>query len=131
MSELLKPGGRILAQEPVCGAYADLPSSDPPVPARARFQQIMWSVIERAGASPQIGTHLGQACADAGLEELSQRGLFLLSGPRDAHALLQTELQTLRGSEKALVEFGVATVDEIHALVAEYEAAQALTSPTG
>jgi ubiquinone/menaquinone biosynthesis C-methylase UbiE len=127
MSALVKPGGRLLVQERMFGDKADLPAADPPFPARVRWLQLISSAMERAGASPRVACQLGRVCAAAGLEELSQRSFFYLSGPRNALESLQIEIQGLRGVEKTIFEFGLATTDELQALVAEYEAAKSVT----
>jgi hypothetical protein len=50
-----------------------------------------------------------------------------MSGPRNASESLALEMKTLQSVEKAVVDSGVATVEEVHALIAEYQAAQSLT----
>jgi hypothetical protein len=127
MSELVRPGGRVLVHEMVFGDGAEHALSDPPLPARARWQRLIWSAMEHVGASPFIATRLGGVCVAAGLQDLGQRGFFHMSGPRNAPESLQLEIKTLQGVEKAIVDAGVATADEVHALIAEYEAAQLLT----
>jgi SAM-dependent methyltransferase len=123
MSELVRPGGRVLAHEMVFGDGAEHALSNPPLPARARWQRLIWSAMERRGASPFLATRLGAVCVAAGLEDLGQRGFFHLSGPRNAPESLQREIKTLQGVEQAIVDSGVATADAVHALIAEYEAA--------
>lgn len=126
MSQLVRPGGRLLVQEMVFGDIAERSLSDPPLPARARWQRLLWSAMHHAGASPSIAMHLGDVCSAAGLQDLGQRGFLYLSGPRNAPESLQIEIKTLANVEKAIVESGAATADEVHALIAEYEAAQSL-----
>jgi ubiquinone/menaquinone biosynthesis C-methylase UbiE len=127
MSELVRPGGKVLVQEMVFGELAERSLSEPPLPARARWQRFLWSAMHHAGASPSVATRLGSVCVAAGLEDLGQRAFAAMSGPRNASESLALEMKTLQSVEKAVVDSGVATVEEVHALIAEYQAAQSLT----
>jgi len=127
MSELVRPGGRLLVQEMVFGNIAERSLSDPPLPARARWQRLLWSAMQHVGASPSIATRLGAVCVGAGLQDLGQRAFFCMSGPRHAPESIQLEIKTLLSVEKAIVDSGAATADEVQALIAEYEAARAWT----
>jgi len=127
MSELVRPGGKILVQEMVFGDVAVSSLSEPLLPARARWQRLLWSAMQSGGASPFIATRLGGLCVAAGLQELSQRGFFTMSGPHNALESMQIEIKTLQGVEKVIVDSGVATAEEVQAVIAEYEAAGSWT----
>lgn len=79
---------------------------------------------QRVGASPWVANELRRVCAAARLEELGQRTYFALSGPHNIRTALSIEIQTLRGYEKAIVESGLATADELRCLADELEAAK-------
>jgi ubiquinone/menaquinone biosynthesis C-methylase UbiE len=123
MGRLVRPGGTIVAHEmvPVAG------DSDPPLPTRARATQLGVLAMQQAGASPHIASELGRVCAEAGLEELSQRAFFFLSGPRSAPLSLQLSMQNLRSYARAIVDRRIATLEEVESLIAEYDAAKAWT----
>jgi hypothetical protein len=104
----------------------DIPASDPPFPAAARWRALVQAVMERAGAAPGIAYRLGWVCTQAGLDELGQRAFFHMSGPGNAAADLEILIQTLRGVEKAILGFGLATPDEVRNLTAELEAGKAI-----
>lgn len=127
MSKLVRPGGKILVQEIVFGDEAEHSLSDPPLPARARWQRFIWSAMERTGASPFTALRLGGVCCAAGLQDLGQKGFFWLSGPHNAPTSIQIESKTLQGVEKAIIDTGVATAEQVDAVIAEYEAAQTWT----
>jgi ubiquinone/menaquinone biosynthesis C-methylase UbiE len=126
IGQLVKPGGRVLVQDMVFGGSLDIPASDPPFPAAARWRALVQAVMERAGASPGIAYRLGWLCTRAGLDELGQRAFFHMSGPGNAAADLEILIKTLGGVEKAILASGLATPDEVRNLTAELEVGKAI-----
>jgi SAM-dependent methyltransferase len=80
VARLVRPGGTIVIQD--CVLDGELRASDPHLAAMDRFCEIVRETMHRGGASPFVPSRLGEACSAAGLEEISQRAIFLGSHPR-------------------------------------------------
>ena len=124
VAQLVRPGGAVVIQD--CVLDAELRVSDPNLPAINRWCEVMRETMQRGGASPLVPSQLGDICAAAGLQEVSQRAFFLGSGPRNAPAVLDILIRSLTSFEKAILDFGVATEMELRQLSAELAAAKLL-----
>jgi hypothetical protein len=124
VARLLRPGGAIVIQD--CVFDGELRVTNPHVAAIERSGEIVRETVLRSGASPFLPSRLAEACSAAGLEEISQRAFFLGSGPRNAPPVLDMLIRSLTGFEKAIVSFGVATIEQLQQLSAELEVAKVI-----
>ena len=74
IAALLRPGGRIVAQDIL--EDPRYPSFDPPVPAVERILALQYEHKRRRGVFPDVARHYRTLCGEAGLGLVSQRGLF-------------------------------------------------------
>src|SRR5262245_38345009 len=69
-AEVIRPGGRIVAQDP----WPDVPHVDPPVPALARIRDLPIAHLRHSGEAYDVAWDYGEVCHAAGLRLLDWRG---------------------------------------------------------
>ena len=121
IAALLRPGGRIVAQDIL--EDPRYPSFDPPVPAVERILALQYEHKRRRGVFPDVARHYRTLCGEASLGLVSQRGLFTV--PPDPRGPLSSMRALLSSTRRGLVEYGLATDDEIEALLQEVDRASA------
>ena len=112
IAALLRPGGRIVAQDIL--EDPRYPSFDPPVPAVERILALQYEHKRRRGVFPDVARHYRTLCGEAGLGLVSQRGLFTV--PPDPRGPPSSMRALLSSTRRGLVEYGLATDDEIEAV---------------
>jgi hypothetical protein len=117
IASLLRPGGWIVAQEPL-GSPA--PRSFPHLPALDAFWELMFRLGEGLGAAAQGVEQLPGSAAAAGLQVVRMDGSFLVGDPGQGFALHAGALAAAR--ERATAA-GLAAGEEIDGLVSELRAA--------
>ena len=117
IASLLRPGGWIIAQEPL-GSPA--PRSFPHLPALDAFWELMFRLGEGLGAAAQGVEQLPGSAAAAGLQVVRMDGSFLVSDPGQGFALHAGALAAAR--ERATAA-GLVTGEEIDGLVSDLRAA--------
>jgi SAM-dependent methyltransferase len=114
IAALLRPGGHIVAIEPLLGVA--LPRSDPEVPEIDQIRQWLRDVLLRRGGSPDVGYHFHSICRQAGLREVSQRSAGVVRS-HNAREAIQFYRESLMGVRPVLVQHKVASVGEIDTAV--------------
>ena len=117
IASLLRPGGWIVAQEPL-GSPA--PRSFPHLPALDRFWELMFRLGEGLGAAAQGVEQLPGSAAAASLQVVRMDGSFLVGDPGQGFALHAGALAAAR--ERATAA-GLAAGEEIDGLVSDLRAA--------
>ncbi len=128
IAELVRPGGWIIAQEPL---RSPPPQSHPPLQALGAYWELMHELVERAGVPRFAVDDLPQAALAAGLEVVGTEGFFKLTQPEvgfDLHA------GTIAAMRERAIQLGVTTEQEIDNLtsaisVARDEGAEWVSSP--
>ena len=125
---LVKPGGWVIAQEPLA---QPMPRSFPDFDAVGAAWGLMADLVERSGAPSQVAERLPQWAAAAGLEVVRMDGSFSFGAPEAYFGLYASALTAMR--ERA-VGAGLTTGQDIDAIVASLTAArpaayQWVTSP--
>ena len=115
---LVKPGGWVIAQEPLA---MPLPRSFPDFDAVGAAWGLMADLVERSGAPSQVAEQLPQWAAAAGLEVVRMDGSFSFGPPAAYFGLYSSALTAMR--ERA-VGAGLTTGQDIDAIVASLAAAQ-------
>jgi SAM-dependent methyltransferase len=113
VAQLVRPGGRIIAQDILLDV--DFPRIDPPVPAANRVDQLVFANMSCIGASPDVARHYGSLFAQAGLRPISHRGCF--SVDLDAQQPLHLFRDILTTTRQSMVRHEVATDAEIDGLL--------------
>ncbi len=120
MGKLVRPGGWILAQEPL--RYPP-PISHPRVPAQEKYWELMYRAMEANGIPSFSVEELPRSAQTAGLKVVDVDGYYR---PRlDAVRSFDLHMTTLAASKARIVAAGVATDTEVDALLAEIKAAMA------
>ncbi len=118
VARLVRPGGWIVAQEPL--RYPP-PLSHPRVPAQERYWELMYQAMEASGIPPYSVESLPRSAESAGLEVVYIGGF---NRPAlDAASGLELHLLTLAASQARIVGSGVSSETEVEALLAEMRAA--------
>ena len=118
---LMRPGGRIIALEPL--RDPGFPRLDPPIPAVERIRDLDIAHIRARGLPYDIAWEYGEVFQAAGLKLLEWRGHFSLHTTDTA--FLAAVRNLLPSQKSGLVAYGLATETEIEALTAEVDAALA------
>jgi SAM-dependent methyltransferase len=116
---LMRPGGRIIAMEPL--RDTGFPRIDPPVPAVERIRDLDVAHHRARGLPYDIAWEYGEVFAEAGLELLEWRGHL----PLFTHDTLMLEVaaRLLPAQKTGLLAAGLTTELEIDQLTAEVQAA--------
>jgi SAM-dependent methyltransferase len=109
---LLRPGGHIVAHEPILDA--PLPRSEPAVPELKQVLRWGRDVGLKRGGSPDVARHFHSICRQAGVQEVSQR-LFGPVESHDARQRIRSRRQALVAIRPLLLQHGVAPEGEIDA----------------
>ena len=121
LTRFMRPGGRIIAMEPL--RDPGFPRFDPPVPAVERIRDLDVAHIRARGLPYDIAWEYGDVFAAAGLKLLEWRGHLSLY---TSDTLLLEFLGRLLPSQKTgLLAAGLTTEQEIDELTAEVNAAVA------
>jgi ubiquinone/menaquinone biosynthesis C-methylase UbiE len=121
IARLVRSGGRIVAQDLL--SDPNYPRFYPPVPASERIQRLFFGLVERKGGTPDMARRYGPICEEAGLRVIEQRGRFRVSDdPGEELVIYRDVLVNMRSN---LLAQGLATDEEINALVREMDAARA------
>jgi SAM-dependent methyltransferase len=118
MGKLVRPGGWIVAQEPL--RYPP-PISHPRVPAQEKYWELMYRAMEANGIPSFSVETLPRSAQNAGLEVVDVAGCYR---PRlDAARSLELHMTTLAASKARIVATGVATDAEVDTLLGEIKGA--------
>ena len=120
IAALLRPGGRIVAQDILDDPWH--PSYHPPVPAVERFWRLSLEELRRTGVATDTARRYPALIAAAGARLLSQRGHFSLPDPNDHLPLVESALLTMR---RTWIEAGLTTDTEIDQLLEQLCQAEA------
>ena len=115
---LVKPGGWVIAQEPLARPR---PRSFPELDAVGAAWGLMAHLIDRSGVPSQVAEQLPRWAADAGLEVVRMDGSFSFGPPEAYFGLYADALTAMR--ERA-VGAGLTTGQDIDAIVASLAAAE-------
>jgi SAM-dependent methyltransferase len=114
VAALLRPGGYIVAHEPVLDT--PLPRSEPDVPEIEQVWRWIRNAGLRRGSSQDVARHFHTVCRQAGLREASQR-LFGAVVSRDARYWIKICQDTLLAGRPALLQYDIASEEEIHVVI--------------
>ena len=118
---LMRPGGRILAIEPL--RDAGFPRYDPPVPAVKRIIELDIAHLRHRGLPYDIAWEYADVFRAAGLRLLEWRGhMFMFTDSTD---FLEALRLLLPSQQSGLIAAGLTTETEIQQLTAEVDAAMA------
>lgn len=117
IAALLRPGGWIVAQEPL---RHPAPRSFPPLPALDSYWELFHRLVEGFGAPAQGVEQLPGSAAAAGLEVVRMDGSFIVDDPSQGFAIHAGSLAAAR--ERATAA-GLADGEEIDGLVSDLRAA--------
>jgi SAM-dependent methyltransferase len=117
IASLLRPGGWIVAQEPL-GSPA--PRSFPHLPALDRYWELIFRLGEGLGAAAQGVEQLPGSAAAAGLQVVRTDGSFPVDDPDQGFAL---HAGTLAAARERATAAGLAAGEEIDGLVSDLRAA--------
>jgi SAM-dependent methyltransferase len=120
IGKLVRPGGWIVAQEPV--RYPP-PISHPRVPAQEKYWDLMYQAMEASGIPSFSVETLPSAAHSAGLEVVHADGYYRVA--LDATRSLDLHRTTLAASKDRIVAAGVAPDVEVDNLLAELDTAMA------
>jgi SAM-dependent methyltransferase len=121
ITRFMRPGGRIVAMEPL--RDPGFPRFDPPVPAVERIRDLDVAHIRARGLPYDIAWEYGEVFAAAGLQLLEWRGHMSLS---TSDTVFLGAIGKLLPSQKTgLLAAGLTTEEEIDELTAEVDAAAA------
>jgi SAM-dependent methyltransferase len=119
ISGLLRPGGWIIAQEPVLNPA---PRSFPHLDALAAYWQLALKLVEGFGVPANTVERLPQSAAAAGLEVVGVDGSFAVSSPDRVFGI---HAATLAAARERATAAGLVTEEEIDAHIAVLRAAAA------
>jgi SAM-dependent methyltransferase len=119
ISGLLRPGGWIIAQEPVLNPA---PRSFPHFDALDTYWQLALKLVEGFGVPANTVERLPQSAAAAGLEVVRVDGSFAVSSPDRVFGI---HAATLAAARERATAAGLVTEEEIDALIAVLRAAAA------
>ena len=120
-TRLMRPGGRIIAMEPL--RDAGFPRFDPPVPAVERIRDLDVAHIRARGLPYDIAWEYGYVFATAGLQLVEWHGhLSLFTSDT---VFLDAIGKLLPSQKTGLLAAGLTTEEEIDELTAEVNAAMA------
>ena len=117
ISGLLRPGGWIIAQEPL---VSPAPRSFPHLDALDTYWQLAIKLVEGLGVPANSVERLPQSAAAAGLEVVRMDGSFAVTSPDRAFGI---NAATLAAARERATAAGLVSGEEIDALVAELRAA--------
>ena len=117
ISGLLRPGGWIIAQEPLLNPA---PRSFPHLGALDAYWQLAIKLVEGLGVPANSVERLPQSAAAAGLEVVRMDGSFAVTSPDRAFGI---NAATLAAARERATAAGLVSGEEIDALVAELRAA--------
>ena len=117
ISGLLRPGGWIIAQEPLLNPA---PRSFPHLDALDTYWQLAIKLVEGLGVPANSVERLPQSAAAAGLEVVRMDGSFAVTSPDRAFGI---NAATLAAARERATAAGLVSGEEIDALVAELRAA--------
>ena len=117
ISGLLRPGGWIIAQEPLLNPA---PRSFPHLGALDAYWQLAIKLVEGLGVPANSVERLPQSAAAAGLEVVRVDGSFAVTSPDRAFGI---NAATLAAARERATAAGLVSGEEIDALVAELRAA--------
>ena len=117
ISGLLRPGGWIIAQEPLLNPA---PRSFPHLGALDAYWQLAIKLVEGLGVPANSVERLPQSAAAAGLEVVRVDGSFAVTSPDRAFGI---HAATLAAARERATAAGLVSGEEIDALVAELRAA--------
>ena len=117
ISGLLRPGGWIIAQEPVLNPA---PRSFPQLDALDAYWQLALKLVEGFGVPANTVERLPQSAAAAGLEVVQVDGSFAVSSPDRVFGI---HAATLAAARERATAAGLVPGEEIDALIAELRAA--------
>jgi SAM-dependent methyltransferase len=118
MSRLVRPGGWIVAQEPL---RHPPPTSHPRVPAQEKYWELMYRAMEANGTPSFSVESLPRSAQEAGLEVVHMGGFYRPT--LDTVRSLDLHLTTLAASKARIVAANVATDAEVDGLLAEIQEA--------
>jgi SAM-dependent methyltransferase len=118
---LLRPGGRIIAMEPL--RDQGFPRYDPPVPALERIRELDLAHLRARGLPWDLAWEYGEVFPAAGLRLLEWRGQLSLF--TDDTTFLAFAGKLLPAQKTGLLAHGLTTEAEIDRLTAEVDAALA------
>ncbi len=113
MSDLVRPGGWIVAQEPL---RSPAPRSQPDLAPLRGGWELMYEAIERSGVAPNAVEGLPRAADGLGLQSLTSRVWSTVMAPELGFEL---HAATLVASRQRALEAGVATAAEVDSIVAD------------
>ena len=116
IGELLRPGGTVVAFD-----LLRPPAVAPEWPEFDRAWAVILEGMRLKGAHPETSTIYPRLAAAAGLEVVSQRGVFF---PIPPAAAVGETTALLRAARSSLANLGVADADDIEQMVAGLEAGQ-------
>jgi SAM-dependent methyltransferase len=119
VAELVRPGGRIIAQDPL--RDDGFPRIDPPLAARQRITELDIAHLRHRGLAHDVAWEYGELCRAAGLRLLEWRGS--VSFTLGDTTVLEFARRLLPAQRTGLVGAGLTADDEIDALGAEVDAA--------
>jgi SAM-dependent methyltransferase len=119
VATLVRPGGRIIAQDPL--RDGGFPRIDPPLVAQQRITELDIAHLRHRALAHDVAWEYGDLCCAAGLTLLEWRGTlsFALGDP----SVLEFTRRLLPAQRTGLVAAGLTTDEEIDALGAEVDAA--------
>jgi hypothetical protein len=126
-ARLLRPGGAVVAFD-----LFDPPITEPDYPPLQRSFRLLLDGMRRRGAHPETSRRYAEVSATAGLELVSQRGVFM---PVPPVAILNEAVMLLSAARQTLVELeliGHTDLDDLIAQLAPDRAAlRHATTPLG
>jgi SAM-dependent methyltransferase len=117
IAALLRPGGWIIAQEPL---RHPAPRSFPHLPALDTYWGLFHRLVEGFGAPAQAVEQLPGSAAAAGLEVVRMDGWFVVDDPDQGFA---THAGTLAAARERATAAGLVTGEEIDGVVSDLRAA--------
>ncbi|HEX7829139.1 MAG TPA: class I SAM-dependent methyltransferase [Thermoanaerobaculia bacterium] len=120
MSDVLRPGGVVIAHEP-CDTLMRAPASEPEVPAMTRVWELVIGAARARGANTDFGRRGKSYLEDAGFVVESHRAYAVHYPPEIGYDIPRVALNSLRPT---LAQHGLASDDEIARLDRELEAAK-------
>ncbi len=118
LTELVRPGGWILCQEPL---RAPAPRSHPHLSALSDYWALLQSLLERVGVAQCSVEELPRIAADTGLEVHGADGFFKAMAPGDGFELHADTLAAIR--ERA-TESKIATAEQVDRLLTSLRTAE-------
>jgi SAM-dependent methyltransferase len=110
LAGLLRPGGRIVAHEPLRGPA---PRSYPNLDALGGYWELLHAVMQRAGLPAQTVEELPRSARAAGLDVVAARGFFLLTDPPELGFELHAATAAAYRDRATALGVSAETVDEL------------------